>query len=90
MNDEEYQQFLKFQEWQKSQPHYRHNTINEMGVVEEIPEPPPTTNNVLVPKHYIWAAGAGAIVLLILAFPFTIFGFVLGLFTKWNFWRDRR
>lgn len=88
MNDPDYENYLKFQEWQKQQGHYRHDSDNDLNIVESINKPKRT--EVLIPLHWIYAAAAGSFVLLILAFPFTIFGFVLGLFTRWNFLRNKK
>lgn len=88
MNDDEFERFKEFNAWQKEQPHYREDTINQLGVVEPV-KPKQRRNEILVPIHYVWAAGAGALVLLIAAWPFTLLGFFIGLFVRFKFFGDK-
>ena len=88
MNDDDFERFKEFNAWSKSQPHHQYEE-QKKGVVETVPQPKPKRAEILVPIHYVWAAGVGALVLLIAAWPFTLLGFFIGLFVRFKFFGDK-
>ena len=80
--EDDYEEYCKFKEWRKHETHH-------MGIIEPIPKQKQKQPNILVPIHYVWAAAAGAIVLLIAAWPFTLLGFFIGLFVRIKFFGDK-
>ena len=81
MTDKDYERFKEFEAWQRNQPHYRGNTVNEMGVVERIDEKKPIVNDsIVIKKQWVWLAAGCGVILTILALPYTLMGILIGIF----------
>jgi hypothetical protein len=88
MNNDDFERFKEFNAWSKSQPHHQQEDPI-MGTIQPVKPTKQKRSEVLVPLHWIWAAGAGALVLLIAAWPFTLLGFFIGLFVRIKFFGDK-
>ena len=80
MNDEDdYEAYCKYKAWVEQSNHLK------SPIITVLPPEKKKRPEILVPIHYVWAAGAGALVLLIAAWPFTLLGFFIGLFVRIKF-----